>query len=88
MSNGTMLDEEVFTLLGDANAAILERDELQIRAVLERLRDCAARANAADEPAAETRLRLAIDKLAMQLDRLPTIGGGATRLSEVPKATA
>jgi hypothetical protein len=70
MEPHTNLDEEVFALLGDANAAILERDSLQIRTALERLNDCAMRADAAEDAVTRTRLLLAIDKLETQLSRL------------------
>jgi hypothetical protein len=69
MTEQDNLQDEIFALLGDANAAILERDSSQIRTALERMRDCAARAKALDDAVGETRLRLAIDKLETQLSR-------------------
>jgi hypothetical protein len=72
MSNVTSLQHEIPLLLGDANAALLNRDSVQIGTMLERLKECAGRANALGDAAWETRLRVAMEKLAAELARLST----------------
>jgi hypothetical protein len=70
MSTEVSLEHEIPLLLGDANAALLNRDSVQIGTMLERMKECAGRANAMGDAVGETRLRVAIEKLATELARL------------------